>query len=238
MGRKPKERAVRLRLRPSTSAISSKHTNPTTATALPYFRVLPAFSSSSLPTSPTPQRSSRVPSSRRRLRRANAPSHPRSGGRRRASAVVALTSPRAPRAWLGRDPVALQRPRGAQLRRGHRGRRARRARRGDPPQAAMPRRRRRPLRLRPREGLRSRCAASRALPLVTLGPTMCLAFRLIWAIFLVAHLRCRCPCAFGECVRATSVGRADSQVEAGRCTRFCPLNCYGLLTFFKFVSWI
>jgi hypothetical protein len=57
--------------------------------------------------------------------------------------------------------VALLRAGGAELRRGDRGRGARGC---DPTQAALPRRRRRPLRLRPR-GLRSRCAVPHCNPL-------------------------------------------------------------------------
>jgi hypothetical protein len=116
--------------------------------------------------------------------------------------------------------VALQRPGGAELRRGDRGRRARGARRGDPAQAALPRRRRRPLRLRPREGLRSRYAGSHASPSY-FGSSDVLFLCLIWEI---SWLRRRCSCAVGERVRAPGVGRADSQMEARGCTHFCPLN--------------
>jgi hypothetical protein len=102
----------------------------------------------------------------------DAPSPPRCGGvcLRGASAVLGRgdgvpSQPLPLRVGLWRrgveGEVALLRAGGAELRRGDRGRGARGC---DPTQAALPRRRRRPLRLRPR-GLRSRCAVPHCNPL-------------------------------------------------------------------------
>ena len=160
----PSKRAVRARLLrlQSTSPISSK----AQPQQLP-LRCHTSVSSRCSPPQSSPHFFSKFPSAQplELPSRSNAPGHPRGGGRRRASAFVGEgIAPSTPRAWLGRDSVALQQPGGAELRRGDRGRRARGARRGDPAQAALPRRRRRPLRLRPREGLRSRYAGPHASP--------------------------------------------------------------------------
>jgi hypothetical protein len=132
-----------------------------------------SVSSRPSPLPPSPAAALEIPVAGHRGHHKNAPRTPRRGGDglRGASTVIGRAGgvpspPLPPRAGLGSGggEVALLRPGGAELRRSDRGSGARGARRGDPAQAALPRRRLRPLSLRPREGLRSRYAASHTTP--------------------------------------------------------------------------